>query len=74
MPRASIDVRGKHSEWDVTWDAPQAQIDAMREDGIDVHIVYNSIPAWVVDLGYWPTRTWCFFQDVWNFKNPFANR
>ena len=71
MPKASIDVRGKRSTWDVTWDAPQSQIDAMREDGIEVGIVENAIPQWVADLGYAPMRIWCFFQDIWNFKNPF---
>ena len=69
MPRASIEIRGKHSTWGVDWDAPQSQIDGMREDGIDVYIIENSIPVWIVDLGL--LRPWCFFQDIWNLKNPF---
>jgi hypothetical protein len=69
MPRATIEVRGKRSSWGVDWQASQAQIDAMRADGIDVGIVANSIPEWVVDIGL--ARPWCFFQDIWNFKNPF---
>jgi hypothetical protein len=69
MSKASIEVRGKHHKWGVTWNAPQSQIDAMREDGIDVHIIENSIPYWVVSIGL--LRPWCFVQDVWNFKNPF---
>lgn len=72
MPRVSIEVRGKTSSWDVSWDAPQSQIDGMREDGIDVGIIMNTMPEWVVVLGYWPARTWCFFQDIWNLKNPFS--
>ncbi|HEU4342164.1 MAG TPA: hypothetical protein VFU31_11385 [Candidatus Binatia bacterium] len=71
MPLATIEVRGKSSRWVVNWHAPQEQIDAMREDGIEVGIVQYIIPAWVVDLGYGPTRVWCFFSDVWNLKNPF---
>lgn len=71
MPRAAIEVRGERNTWGVSWDASQEQIDAMRADGIEVDIVVNSIPQWVAELGYWPTRTWCFFQDVWNLKNPF---
>lgn len=70
MPRASIEIRGKTSSWGVDWDAPQSQIDGMREDGIDVSIVENSIPMWVVDLGL--LRPWCFLQDIWNLKNPFT--
>jgi hypothetical protein len=69
MPRASVDVRGKQLEWSVTWNASQEQIDAMRADGIDIWMPENSIPAWVVDIGL--LRPWCFFQDIWNFKNPF---
>jgi hypothetical protein len=70
MPRATIEVRGKRSSWDVAWQASKAQIDAMRADGIDVGIVANSIPEWVVDIGL--ARPWCFFQDIWNLKNPMA--
>jgi len=72
MPRASIEIRGKHSRWDVTWDAPQSQIDGMREDGIEVDLVVNTIPVWVAELGYGPARAWCFLQDLWNLKNPFS--
>lgn len=71
MPRASIEVRGKQSTWGVCWQASQAQIDAMREDGIEVGITENTIPQWVAELGYGPMRAWCFFQDIWNLKNPF---
>jgi hypothetical protein len=69
MPRATIEVRGKRSSWCVNWQASRQQIEAMRADGIDVGIVANSIPEWVVDIGL--ARPWCFFQDIWNLKNPF---
>lgn len=71
MPRATIDVRGERKTWGITWDASKDQIEAMRADGIEIGIVMNSIPEWVAELGYGPTRAWCFFQDVWNLKNPF---
>lgn len=32
----------------------------------------NVIPAWWVDLGL-PARWWCFWQDVFNFRNPFGS-
>lgn len=69
MPKAAIEVRGKRSSWEVCWDASQSQIDAMREDGIEVDLIENSMPMWIVDIGM--ARVWCFFQDIWNFKNPF---
>lgn len=69
--RMNIDVRGKCHEWSVKCDMSQAQIDAMRDDGIELFEVVNSIPMWVVELGL--VRPWCFFQDVFNFRNPFEN-
>lgn len=63
-------VRGRTSEWCITWDASQEQIDDMRADGLEVHELRNSVPAWAVDFGL--TRVWCFAQDVFNFRNPFA--
>lgn len=71
MPRATIEVRGQLSRWVVDWQASQAQIDAMRADGLDVGIIENTIPEWVAVIGL--ARPWCFVQDVWNFKNPFRS-
>ena len=68
MPRATIEVQGKSGSWGVHWDASKAQIDAMREDGIDVGIIENSCPGWVVDNGL--HYFWFFFQDIWNLRNP----
>jgi hypothetical protein len=67
--KATISVRGREHEWSVTWDAPQGQIDAMRDDGIDVGLVMHTVPEWAVSVGL--LRPWCFVQDVWNFRNPF---
>ena len=69
MPKAVLDIRGRRGEWGVTADMPMKQIEAMRADGIEVGILENTIPAWVVACGL--TRPWCFVQDVFNFKNPF---
>ena len=68
MPIATLSVRGKSSEWAVSGEMRQEQIDAMVEDGIEVGIVQNTIPMWVVECGL--LRPWCFLQDLWNFKNP----
>ena len=69
--RMSLTVRGKCHEWAVDSDMNQSQIDAMREDEVDLHEIVNSIPMWAVDLGL--VRPWCFFQDIFNFRNPFAS-
>lgn len=66
--RCVVDVRGKRSEWGIPADLSRDAIEAMRSDGLNIIIPENTIPAWVVDLGL--LRVWCFFQDLWNFKNP----
>jgi hypothetical protein len=69
MPQAVLSIRGKQSEWGITTPLPMSAIEAMREDGIEVGILENSVPFWMNEAGL--TRPWCFFQDIWNFKNPF---
>lgn len=69
MARVILHIRGKKNEWGVAADMNQSQIDAMREDGIEIGVLENSMPAWIADAGL--ARPWCFFQDIWNFKNPF---
>jgi len=68
---ATMIVRGRTSEWAISFDASQDQIEAMRADGIDVGILMHRVPAWAVELGL--LRPWCFAQDVWNFRNPFRS-
>lgn len=70
MPKTIIHVRGRESEWGVVSDMNQDQIDSMRADGIEVGELANIVPAWAADLGL--TRPWCFVQDVWNLRNPWA--
>lgn len=69
MPKVLIEVRGKSSTWGVAWFASQEQIDAMREDGLEIGVIENTVPGWVADFGL--AVPWCFFQDIWNLKNPF---
>lgn len=66
----SIEVRGRQHEWAVTWVANEDQITAMRADGFDVLEIRFSMPAWVMEQGLAPV--WCFFQDLWNFRNPWG--
>ncbi len=68
--RTTLTIRGECHEWCVNSDMSQGQIDAMRKDGVEVGIVYHSVPGWIVACGL--MRPWCFFEDVFNFRNPMA--
>ncbi len=57
-----VTVRGKTSEWSAY--VTESQAKAMREDGLEVFEVVNTIPAIIATLGL--SRPWCFLQDVWN--------
>mgnify|MGYP001309709738 CR=1 FL=1 len=63
----AITVRGKASEWSVPISDQQAE--AMREDGIEVLEVHNSMPAWVFEAGM--AGPWCFFQDLYDLPSRF---
>ena len=65
----SVTIRGKKSTWNVNGFMPDEQIEAMREDGIELSEVINTIPVWVVEIGL--LRPWCFLEDILNFRNPF---
>lgn len=66
--RCIVDVRGQRSEWGIPADLSREAIESMREDGVNIIVPENTIPAWIVDIGM--IRPWCFLQDVWSFKNP----
>lgn len=69
MPLVTLSIKGKDFNWAVTADMPEHQIEAMRSDGVDVGLLQNTAPVWVVDLGL--MRPWFFLQDLWNLKSPF---
>ncbi len=69
--RHSVEVRGKRSTWCIDTYITRQTAQDWRDDGLTVHEVLNSIPAWWVDAGL-PVGWWCFWQDVFNFKNPWA--
>lgn len=70
MKRYSVTVRGKLKTWSFTIDARPEHVADWRADGLEVDELVNSIPEWVVDTGL--TRAWVFFEDVFNFRWPFA--
>ncbi len=66
----SVDIKGKSGPqigFDFYGD-PEL-LDWWRSEGIDVGLIDNKIPWWAAR---WP-RTWVFFQDILNFKNPFSS-
>ena len=67
--KVALEIQGKNIKWAVTADMPEHQIQAMREDGLEVGIIVNSMPMWVLNAGL--ATPWMFFQDLWNLNNPF---
>lgn len=71
MVKVVTELRGKKSEWGAVFDASPEMIADLKEAGHEIGFLENSMPAWVCDIGL--ARVWCFFQDIWNFKNPFRS-
>lgn len=67
--RHALAVRGKQHEWSFTILVDPRYVAEWREDGLEIHEIYNSIPEWIVDMRL--TRLWCFVQDLFHFRNPF---
>ena len=65
-----IAVRGNQKTWGFNFYGDPKYIQEWRDDGLEIGEVQNVIPVWIVNIGL--TRMWCFFQDVFNFKNPWA--
>ena len=67
--KLSITVRGKHKTWNFKFDGDPKYLDEWRADGLEVDALVYSIPEWV------PGRflnVWCFLQDCFYLRNPFA--
>jgi len=68
----SLDVRGKQHEWGFHIYADPKHVEDWRADGLEVYEICNVVPVWIVDMGL--LRVWCFFQDIFHFKNPFESK
>jgi hypothetical protein len=68
----AIEVKGIRKRWSFSFYADPKHVDDWRIDGLNVTLIENTIPIWVVD--YKLIRPWCFMQDILNFKNPFRHR
>tara|TARA_R110000772_G_scaffold67618_2_gene150136 strand:- start:1880 stop:2107 length:228 start_codon:yes stop_codon:yes gene_type:complete len=42
-----------------------------NDAGIDIHELINTVPVFIANRGKIAIIIWCFFQDLFNFKNPF---
>lgn len=65
----SVTVKGKNHTWSFNFYGDPKHVAKWRDDGLEIDVIFNVIPVWVKDLGL--TKVWCFFQDIFHFKNPF---
>lgn len=65
----SLEIKGKTSRWSFVVLVDPQYVDEWRADGLEIAELYNTVPAWVAELGL--TRFWRFCQDVFYWKNPF---
>lgn len=63
-----VTVRGTQRRWSFNFYGDPRYLDEWRADGLEVHVIENTIPMWVADLGL--GRAWCVMQDLFNFRNP----
>lgn len=66
MKLLSVTVRGNRKTWSFNFYGDPRYIDEWRADGLEIDVIENVIPEWVVDIGF--ARQWCFWQDVFNFN------
>ena len=65
-----IEVKGKTKTWGFNFYGDPKHLQEWLNDGLDVYEILNIVPEWVVDYGL--SKPWIFFQDLFNFKNPFS--
>lgn len=68
-----INLKGKRRSWGFNFYGDPKYLAEWRADGLDITEIVNSVPAWYVDAGL-PVRWWCFWQDVFHFKNPWSDK
>lgn len=66
----SVTVRGNRHTWSFHFYGDSSNLQTWRDDGLEIDEIINTIPEWAVDLGL--LRPWCFFQDLFHFRNPFT--
>lgn len=65
MTKFITTVKGRHHEWRVI--VSEASVEDMREDGVEVLEIANTIPAWAAEAGIgW---LWVWVQDMWDLPS-----
>lgn len=67
--RLIIHIKGNNHNWDFIFQGDPKYLKEWQKDGLEVNELINSIPKIIVDLGL--IKFWCFFEDLFNFRNPF---
>lgn len=67
-----LEIKGHQHSWLFEFAGDPRHIDEWRADGLQIYEVVNTIPERVANLGHKATVAWCFFQDIFNLKNPFS--
>lgn len=62
----AITVNGKNHKWQFHFDGDENDWQDWLDDGLDVMMVKNIIPEWIVFMGL--TKIWCFLQDIFQFR------
>ena len=68
----SVTVKGHTSKYSFHFYGDPKYIPEWEEEGILVEELLNVVPGWAAVMGL--VTPYCFMQDLWNFKNPFAQR
>jgi len=61
-----LTVKGKEHKWCFEVDADTKYLKEWWDDDLDIGIIENIIPEWIVDIGL--RKVWCFIQDLINFN------
>ena len=62
----SLSIKGKEKTWSFNFYGDTKYLKDWRNDGLEIDEVINTIPDWIVYMGF--SRIWIFFQDLFNFR------
>lgn len=65
----SITIKGKSKTWSFPIKLEESYLQEWRDDGLEIDIICNTIPVWVVNLGL--LRVWIKVQDAWQLMRLF---
>jgi hypothetical protein len=69
--RYFLRVQGREHTWSFPVELEPHLINEPVADGVQIEgEIFNTVPGFMA--GWRLARAWCFVQDVFNFRNPFA--